>query len=82
MTENQKHLITISCITLMVMMSIYSVGLPTAPTKPKTGLKWGIWNTSYPWPGDKECGGFVTRIAKPGTIPLRALASYPGSGNT
>lgn len=66
----------------MVMMSIYSVGLPTAPSKPKTGLKWGIWNTSYPWPGDKECGGFVTRIAKPGTIPMRALASYPGSGNT
>ena len=77
----KKHLTRIIC-TVMVTFFIYSVGLPTTPSKPKTGLQWGIWKTSYPWPGDRECGGFVTRIAIPGTIPIRALASYPGSGNT
>ena len=81
MAGNQKHLITIIC-TMVVLLFLYSVGLPTAPSKPKTGFQWGIWNINYPWPGDRECGGFVTRIAKPGTIPTRALASYPGSGNT
>ena len=74
----KKHLTRIIC-TVMVTFFIYSVGLPTTPSKPKTGLQWGIWKTSYPWPGDRECGGFVTRIAIPGTIPIRALASYPGS---
>ena len=36
----------------------------------------------HPWPGEGECGLLVTRFARRGSLPTRALVSYPGSGNT
>jgi len=47
-------------------------------------ITWGKWEEHTPWPEheDAECKLFRTRIAKEGSIPTRALASYPGSGNT
>ena len=45
-------------------------------------MDWDEWKENSLWTGDKECEKFVTRIVKPGTIAPRALASYPGSGNT
>ena len=34
------------------------------------------------WPKEPQCSNFSTRFAVKNSIPLRALASYPGSGNT
>ncbi|XP_071536183.1 LOW QUALITY PROTEIN: uncharacterized protein [Panulirus ornatus] len=34
------------------------------------------------WPGDPQCRQFRVRFGEVGTLPLCALASYPGSGNT
>ena len=34
------------------------------------------------WSKEPQCSNFTTRFAIKGSIPLRALASYPGSGNT
>ena len=36
----------------------------------------------HPWPEDPECSGLVVRFAKNSSLPLTALASFPGSGNT
>ena len=34
------------------------------------------------WANDTKCDSFLTQFAMPGSIPTRALVSYPGSGNT
>lgn len=34
------------------------------------------------WMNDSKCEQFVTKFSKVETLPARALASYPGSGNT
>ena len=34
------------------------------------------------WENDTKCDSFVTQFAMPGSLPTRALVSYPGSGNT
>ena len=34
------------------------------------------------WPNLTGCNHFVTKFANLKTLPMRALASYPGSGNT
>jgi len=45
-------------------------------------ITWGKWKETQPWPKDAECSVHRTRIAVEGSLPTRALASYPGSGNT
>jgi len=49
---------------------------------PRMSITWGEWKETQPWPEDSECSVYRTRIAVNGSIPSRALASYPGSGNT
>ena len=39
-------------------------------------------NENIVWPNISGCEQFVTKFAKRGTLARRALASYPGSGNT
>ena len=34
------------------------------------------------WENDTKCDSFLTQFAMPGSLPTRALVSYPGSGNT
>ena len=34
------------------------------------------------WAKDTKCGHFNTSFAVKGSLPARALVSYPGSGNT
>ena len=35
----------------------------------------------HPWPEDPECSGLEVSFARNSSLPLTALASYPGSGN-
>ena len=32
------------------------------------------------WENDTKCDSFMTQFAMPGSLPTRALVSYPGSG--
>ena len=36
----------------------------------------------HPWQNDTRCQHFITQFAKKGSLPARALVSFPGSGNT
>ena len=49
----------------------------------KLSLSWDSSGPSHKfWPGDGECGQFVTQFVRKHSLPTRALVSYPGSGNT
>merc|ERR1719431_872046 len=34
------------------------------------------------WPNTTQCSDYRTRFARVSSLPVRALVSYPGSGNT
>ena len=38
--------------------------------------------TFQPWKNDTNCQKFLTQFTKRGSLPARALVSFPGSGNT
>ncbi|KAK7077210.1 WSC domain-containing protein 1 [Halocaridina rubra] len=38
--------------------------------------------SKYSWQNDIDCNKFKVHFANNGALPIRALASYPGSGNT
>ena len=69
-------------ITSLLGISSLFIYVTTTPTRIEPMFEWGNWKTNHPWAGDSECGSFETRIARPGSLAKRALASYPGSGNT
>ena len=48
----------------------------------RQNLQWEAGPTNYFWLGDAECAGHSTRFTVRHSLPVRALVSYPGSGNT
>lgn len=52
--------------------------------KPSDNLDviWAVGKETHLWPNVSGCQQFVTKFVKLGSLPSRALASYPGSGNT
>jgi len=69
------------------------VSYPQVPIKFPNNLKrnlddWSkkekIWLniTHFPWPLDKACRKYSVTFARPRSIPVVGLASYPSSGNT
>ena len=44
--------------------------------------QWDDVKSKYFWSSDPECSQYKTRFLVRGSLPTRALVSYPGSGNT
>jgi len=52
-------------------------------SKPPLAIRYNMQgNTSFPWKDDPQCSHFAIRFAEKDSLPLRALVSHPGSGNT
>jgi len=48
-----------------------------------TAIVWARANIRHSfWKNQPQCSHFETRFARKGSLPTRALVSYPGSGNT
>ena len=52
------------------------------PEDTKLEVIWGEGGETKLWANLSGCEHFVTKFGKLGSLPTRALASYPGSGNT
>jgi len=90
LTQKRKKFINTILLGLAGLLTLASLnnlgpGSPppvTVSNQQYLQITWGHWKENKPWEGDQECGELRTRIARVGSLPTRALASYPGSGNT
>ena len=76
-------------ILLLLPLTRSPALLPTPPhgsPGPALQVVWAGRGSPFsrPWPAPapSHCRNFTTRFAANGSLPARALASYPGSGNT
>ena len=92
-----KYLV-LACISLVILYSIYMLGpFPSMEQKirnreeilakqDKSMFTHIHWTKEGPehhfWTNTTSCKDFKTRFSKVNTLPIGALASYPGSGNT
>ena len=73
----------ISVILLITQGPGHKFQTPENVKKPNISLQFDSEAKSFqPWKNDTNCQQFLTQFAKKGSLPARALVSFPGSGNT
>jgi hypothetical protein len=83
------------CVLLVIFYSIYGLGPGThmeqriasreqsIEHQPGMTVNWAEGGPEHSfWQNITSCREYTTRFAKVRTLPIRALVSYPGSGNT
>lgn len=77
---NFIYVLTLSSIVI-ILLTIHNLINDYNPSF-RLEFKWANWRERKVWPEDEECKNFTTRLARKGDLPMMALVSYPGSGNT